>query len=167
MMLIQLHGEPGSGKTTLARALAPRVPAIHLDKDVLMTAIMKAGIPRELAGPASYATLWDLAGALLGQGHSVIADCPVYWPVIEENGRGLATRLHVPYVMIETRCDDACEIERRLANREALPTNPRTRHDWLALPGTREPSGHRLVLDGTRPVETLVAEALAYLRRAA
>ncbi|MCE7928504.1 MAG: AAA family ATPase [Dehalococcoidia bacterium] len=164
MMLVQMHGEPGSGKTTLARALAPRIPAIHVDKDVVMTGIMKARIPREVAGPASYETIWDLARSFLGQGYSVIVDSPAYWPIIEERGQGLAREVGVEYFLIETRCADNAEIERRLSTRDALPTNPRRRQDWLAAPGTREPSRQRLTLDTLQPVDALVETALDYLR---
>ncbi|MGE5595952.1 MAG: AAA family ATPase [Hyphomicrobiales bacterium] len=165
LLLVQMHGEPGSGKTTLARSLAGRLPAIHLDKDVLMSALLKARLPREVAGPASYEVLWDLAASLLGEGHSVIVDSPAYWPIIEARGRGAARGARARYAMIETRCDPA-EVERRLANRERLVSNPRERQDWLAMPGTREPSRERLVLDSARPVEALVEEALAYLQGA-
>ena len=163
MMLIQMHGEPGSGKTTLARALAPRVPAVHLDKDIVMTAMMKTRIPREVAGPASYEAIWDLSRSLLGQGHSVIVDSPVYWAIIEQRGRGLARALGVAYFMIETSCSDVAEIKRRLESREALATNPQQRHDWLATPGTSEPSRDRLTLDSSRPVGELVESALEYI----
>lgn len=162
-MLLQMHGEPGSGKTTLARALAPRIPAVHLDKDVVMSAIVRTRIPAEVAGPASYEATWDVAGSLLEQGHSVIVDCPAYWPVIEERGRGLARTHGAVYYLIETVCEDRGEIERRLLTREALLTNPRERIDWLSIPGTREPSRERLKLDTSQPVASLLESALAYL----
>lgn len=162
-VVVQMHGEPGSGKTTVARAIAPRIPAVHLDKDVLMSAIVRTRIPAEVAGPASYEATWDLAGSLLEQGLSVIVDCPAYWPVIEERGRGLARNHKAQYYLIETVCDDRSEIERRLATRDALLTNPRERIDWLSIPGTREPSRTRLTLDTSQPLGTLVECALAYL----
>jgi predicted kinase len=162
-VVVQMHGEPGSGKTTVARAIAPRIPAVHLDKDVLMSAIVRTRIPAEVAGPASYEVTWDLAESLLQQGHSVVVDCPAYWPVIEERGRGLARNHGAHYFMIETRCDDRSEIERRLATREALLTNPRERIDWLSIPGTREPSRARLTLDTSQPLGALIESALAYL----
>ena len=89
-ILVQMHGEPGSGKTTLATALAPRIPAIHIDKDVIMTAMIRSRLPREVAGPVSYETIWEFAGSLLSQGYSVIVDSPAYWPQIEGRGRGVA-----------------------------------------------------------------------------
>lgn len=164
LVLVQMHGDPGSGKTTLARELATHLPAIHLDKDVIGSAILKARIPREVAGPAAYEVLWDMARAVLGQGHSVIVDSPTFWPLIEQRGRGLARDTRVRYAMIETRCDDPAELERRLATRDPLPTNPRERHNWLAIPGTREPGRDRLVLDSRQPVAAMVDAALAYVR---
>lgn len=166
-MVVQMHGEPGSGKTTLARALAPRLPAVHLDKDVVMTAIMKTRIPREIAGPASYEALWDLGAELLTQGHSVIIDCPAYWPEIEQRGYATALGAGAAYHMIEVTCADTAEIERRLADRDSLESNPTGRHDWLGVPGTREPTRTRLVVDGARPVEELVDAALEYLQAGA
>lgn len=166
-ILVQMHGEPGSGKTTLARELAPRLPAVHLDKDIVMTALMKAFIPREVAGPASYEAIWGMSGSLLVQGHSVIVDSPAFWPEIEAKGRGLARDQGASYFMIETRCDDADEIDRRLACREAMASHPKERHDWLAIPGTREPSRERLVLDSRNTVVEMVDAALAYLRTGA
>lgn len=158
-----MHGEPGSGKTTLASVVAPRIPAIHLDKDVVMSAIMKTKIPRELAGPASYEVMRDVARSLLESGHSVILDSPCYWPIIEEKAKGLARATGSTYFMIETVCPDRAEIDRRLANREGLPTNPRERLDWLAAEGTREPTGARLTIDTSLPVEELVGVVLDYL----
>jgi predicted kinase len=162
--VIQMHGDPGSGKTTLSRALAPRVPAIHIDKDVVMTAMVHSRIPREVAGPLSYEIIWTFGRSLVEQGHSIIVDSPAFWPQVEGNGRSLASATGAIYAMIEVRCDDTAELDRRLATREALATNPSERHDWLAVPGTRQPTRERLVVDGQRPVSELVCTALAYLR---
>lgn len=162
MMILQMHGEPGSGKTTLAKALGPRIPAIHIDKDIIASAIMYIGIPKELAGPASYEVMWDLSKSLLAQGHSVIADSPAFWPIIEQTGHGLAREMGANYFMIETTCAAPDELDRRLATRERLLSNPELRYEGQR-PGTREPSRDRLILDSTRPIEEMVKTALEYL----
>lgn len=161
MMIVQMHGEPGSGKTTLAKALGPRIPAIHIDKDVIASAIMYMGIPKELAGPTSYEVMWDLAKSFLAQGYSVIADSPAFWPIIEQTGHGLARDMGAAYFMIETQCPES-ELDRRLATRERLVSNPEIRYEGTR-PGTREPSRARLILDSTRPVDELVELALEYI----
>ncbi len=163
MIVVQMHGEPGSGKTTLARALAPRIPATHVDKDLLMSAIMRSGVPRDIAGPTAYEVVWDLSASLLRQGHSVVIDSPAFWPIIEQRGEQIAEECGARYCMIETICSDHAEVERRLESREALPANPRQRVDWLAMPGTQAPIRPRLTLDTVRPIEELVDIALAYL----
>ncbi len=140
------------------------MPAIHIDKDVIMTAMIRSRLPREVAGPVSYETIWEFAGSLLGQGYSVIVDSPAYWPQIEGRGRGVARNGGADYAMIETRCADPAEVERRLATREALESNPTQRQDWLAIPGTRDPTRDRLVLDSLQPVDELVTAAIVYLR---
>ena len=68
LFVVQMHGEPGSGKTTLARALAPALPAIDLDKDVISSALIRSGIAQESQGPAAYESLREVARALLTQG---------------------------------------------------------------------------------------------------
>ena len=167
LYLVQMHGEPGSGKSTLARAIGRDLPAVVLDKDVISSAIIRSGQTLGSTGPAAYECLWALAGSLIEQGHSVVIDSPCYWSLIEERGKGLARRLGVRYAMVETVCTDRLEIDRRLATRRALESNPTARRDWLATPGTREPVTRRLTLDGTRPVDQLAAEAVAYVREAA
>ena len=77
-----------------------------------------------------------------------------------------ATRPHIELFRhhMEQRGLAPSTIDRRLATREGLLTNPTARQDWLAIPGTREPHRTRLVLDTTRPLDLLVDEALRYIR---
>ena len=70
-LLIVLAGLPGSGKTTLARALAARIGAVHLRIDTIEQALRRAGIAPEEEG---YAIAMALAGDQLGLGHRVIVD---------------------------------------------------------------------------------------------
>jgi predicted kinase len=161
-MLLQMHGEPGSGKTTLAAALAPLLPAIHLDKDIISSALMRGGIAAEVQGPGAYETLRSIAASLLAQGHSVLLDSPCYWPGIEETGRALAARFGVPWFMIECQAP-ATAVEQRLASRPRVESNPTRRGAGAGRPGMYTASCERLILDTTRPIGSLVAESLAYL----
>ena len=160
--LVQMHGEPGAGKSTLARELGRALGAVVLDKDVISTALLKAGLPRGIVGPPAYETIWDVGASLLDQGHSLIVDSPAYWPVIEERGRGLARRFGARYYMIDVKVSDAAVIEQRLAGRDPLDSNPTSRQDLP--PGAREPDCDRLILDGTQTVDDLARAAVGYVR---
>ena len=159
-----MHGDPGSGKSTLAREIGRRLPAIVIDKDTISSALLRSGVDRALVGPASYEAMRALAAELLEAGHSVVLDSPCGWPSIEENGRALAARFGVAWAMIETVCPDD-ELDRRLAVRSRLESQPVRREDWYARPGSARPGCERLTLDSMRPADEMADAAVAYLRR--
>lgn len=127
-MLIIFGGLPGSGKTTLARALAGRLAAVHLRVDTIEHVLMAAGATGDEIGPAGY----DIAGAVavdnLRLGHVVIADSVNPWPVTREAWRAVAAQASVAAVEVETVCSDSDEHRRRVETRTsdiagfALPT---------------------------------------------
>ncbi|MHB8376053.1 MAG: AAA family ATPase [Dehalococcoidia bacterium] len=165
LLVVQMHGEPGSGKSTLARALGPALHAVVLDKDIVKSALLRAGVNEALAGPASYEAYYGVAASLLRQGVSIVLDNPVYWPITLEKSRGLAMDAGARYALIECACPDRAELLRRLRTRDAMASQPREpldldKHPGAAVVTTREP---RLVLDTTRPLADLVQSAAAYI----
>ena len=162
-LLVQMHGVPGSGKSTLARALGAEMGALVVDKDLLASGAIRAGVPFAEAGKVAYEAIWLLLPSVLRQGFSVILDSPCFWPVIEETGRRVAGDAGARYLMIECACDDAGELDRRLSVRPRLESNPTVRGSGAGRPGMYSPSCERLVLDTTQPVEAVVHQAFAYV----
>jgi hypothetical protein len=73
-VLVILGGLPGGGKTSLARALAAQIGAVHLRIDSIEQALRDSGA---LLGPmdaAGYRIAYALAADNLRIGHTVIAD---------------------------------------------------------------------------------------------
>ena len=80
--MIVMSGLSGSGKTTIAKYIAPKINAIHLRSDAVRKHL--AGIPLDQSGDASlyrpemsektYQFLLDLGLLLINQGFSVILD---------------------------------------------------------------------------------------------
>ena len=163
LFVVQMHGEPGSGKSTLARAIGRELPAVVLDKDIISSAMLRSGQATGSTGPSSYLALYGLARSVVEQGYSVVIDSPCLWPSIEEHGRGIANATHARYAMIECVCP-ADVVERRLATRERLKSNPAARMTGPMSPGMRAPTCRRLILDSTRGVTDLAADAVAYIR---
>jgi len=159
-----MHGEPGSGKSTVARAIAPRIDAVVLDKDVIKAALLRAGIDEARAAAAAYEAYFAQAESIVELGHSLILDNPVFWPRVEQRWLALCERSTSPAVLIECVCADEAELRRRLATRDALESQPRSPLDLTRHPGSASTSFQpRLVLDTTRPLAEIVDDALAYV----
>ena len=150
-MLIVFGGLPGTGKTTISRALASRQAATYLRIDAIEQAIRAAGVLAGDVGPAGYGVANVLAEANLISGRTVVADCVN--PVAESRmaWRGVAARASVRLVEVEVICSDPAEHRRRVEGRTSdIPgLTPPTwqsvmRHDFQ--PWDRA----RLVLDTAR-----------------
>ena len=162
--LIVFSGLPGTGKTTVSRALAGRIGALHLRIDIIEQAMRNAGI--ETVGPAGYSVSYAVAGANLQLGHSVVADCVN--PIRESRAawRETADRAHVPLIEIELVCSDALEHRRRVDER--VPDIPGLSYpSWEGIARLHyEPwETDHLVLDTTILKQaSLIDEAEAYAR---
>jgi predicted kinase len=163
MLVVQMHGVPGSGKSTIARAIGPELGAIVLDKDVIKAALLRVGIVEQQAAVGGYEAYFDLATHLVRMGHSVILDNPVAWPTVEAKWRAIAQLAGSPPIMIECVCGDEDELARRLETRDALESQPRAPFVERRL-GAITMTCERLILDTTRPLDDCVDEALAYVR---
>ena len=101
-----MHGEPGSGKTTLARALASPLGAVVLEMDIVTAALIRTCVFVEPPGSAVYEVHYSLAADLLRQGLSVVLDNPVYRPFVEDRSQAVAREAGAAWVMIECVCSD-------------------------------------------------------------
>jgi predicted kinase len=69
-MLIVFGGLPGTGKTTVARALAQRLKAVHIRVDTIEQAVRSCDVLKADVGPAGYAAAmasWRIICALAGR----------------------------------------------------------------------------------------------------
>lgn len=144
-MLIIFGGLPGSGKTTIARALARELGAVHLRIDTIEQSIRASGMLRSEVGPAGYMVGYGIAEDNLTLGNIVVADSVNSLKVTRDAWLSVAARSGVPAVEIEIICSDRDEHRRRAETRVS------------DVPGLRKPSWEEIVARdyddwGQRPI---------------
>lgn len=179
LIFIQMSGVPGAGKSTLARALAPRIGAVVIDHDVTKSALLGADVPVEMAGRASYMVLDAVARHLLQQRQSVIFDSPCFYEELLQRGERLAQETGAAYRYIECRAEDLDELDRRLRTRVRMPSQlagvyaaptpgsgkSQTGAEYFRyqIANMKRPTSAYLTLDMLRPLPICLAEAIAYV----
>ena len=126
-MLIIFAGLPGIGKTTIARALARQLGAVHLRIDSIEQAI-RATRAAEPVDDAGYRVAHAVAEDNLRIGRTVIADSVNPLTLTRNAWLRVAARSGVQHVEVEVVCSDPQEHRRRVEARPpdipgfALPT---------------------------------------------
>ncbi len=138
-MLIVFSGLPGTGKTTIARALAAKLGATWLRIDAIEQALRQHGGESADIGAAGYLVAFSVAASNLEIGRLVVADCVNPVGESREGWRTTARRAGSAILEIEIICSDTVEHRRRVERRVAdipgfvLPTwKSVTDHDYAA-----------------------------------
>lgn len=120
MFLLQMAGVPGSGKSTLAEKIRRSTNSIILDRDVIKSSMLNAGIKDPLLTDTSYLIIFDLTEYYLNKGLDVIIDTSCYLEKTLEKGLKLSKKYGADYKYIECRVDNYAHIEKRIINRISL-----------------------------------------------
>jgi predicted kinase len=116
-VLIVFAGLPGTGKTTLARALSMQLEAMYLRIDTIEQALRSSGMLSGDVGPAGYLAAYALAAENLRLGRTVVADSVNPLAITRAAWREVAAPAAVPVVEVEVVCSDAGEHRRRIEAR--------------------------------------------------
>jgi len=171
-MIVILAGLPGTGKTTLARELAPRVSGRVLSKDEIRHAIF-------FGDEIEYSSLQDdfclrimmeTAGYLLDQqpGRSIFLDGRPFSRRYQlNNAIAAAASMHQPWRIFECICSEETAHLRLQKDAEfkAHPAGNRDYQLYLDVKSRYETILHpKTVIDTDQPLDTSVEQALAELR---
>lgn len=116
-MLIIFSGLPGSGKTTLARALAEQLNAVHIRIDTLEQAIRDSGMLANDIGPAGYFAAYGVVKDNLRLGRDVIADSVNALDLTRNAWHDIAQQAATNWIDIEVICSDPLEHQHRIKTR--------------------------------------------------
>lgn len=116
-MIIAMKGHPGTGKTTIAEAIATSLHCPLLDKDDIRDATLSLSLSSSLLNDFSYDALWRVASTQIRLGLNVVVDSP------------LSRRQHLDHILpiarnhrvliVECRPSDHAEWRHRLELRGA------------------------------------------------
>lgn len=171
MLLVALKGMPGSGKSTLGRAISKRLGWPIIDKDDVKDLI--DGHSND-SGTLSYTVMFNITRRQLQQGLSVICDSPLTYVGLYEQARQAARKAGAKLVVLECVCTDEGEWRRRVEARGELGLPAHHMSNWEKLQAYREAvegktdyaiAEERLVMDTCRPFEELMEEAVGWLTR--
>lgn len=116
-MLVVLGGLPGTGKTTLGKALAVKRSAAYVRVDEIEHALTRHAKLGPDIGAAGYVVAFAVAASNLGLGNLVIADSVNPVPESRQGWRDVAHAAAARLIEIEIICSNAAEHRRRVEAR--------------------------------------------------
>jgi predicted kinase len=167
--LLLLKGHPATGKSTLARALARRLAWPLVDKDAIKDHTYQLPQGNVLA----YEIMWEVVRHQLEIGLSVVVDSPLSYPLAYATGQALAEEFAARLLIVETQLHET-DWRQRLEERLQQPPTHRVAGwadmqklllDYNASWAYAVDAGHHLIVDTSRPPETLVQSIVDHLQQ--
>lgn len=114
---VVMRGYPGTGKSTIARAIAAALHAPLIDRDILRQKAVDIFGDLPQVGHFSYELMFALAAEQLELGLSVVVDTPLTYRTTYEQAQELARTFSTPILVVHCQCPPEVQ-KRRLEERK-------------------------------------------------
>lgn len=170
-MIVMLAGLPGTGKSTLANALAERLHSVILNKDSIRAALFPAPLIEYSTEQDDFCMriMLEVAGYLLPRDPAltIFVDGRVFAKNYQiADVRNAAERLHTAFCVIECVCSEEVA-QKRLQQDVNAGTHPARNRDFLLYQRLRESMEPvpepKLVMDTGQGLDECVDRAVAFV----
>src|SRR5437660_12336046 len=117
MTLSVMRGYPGTGKSTIARAISTALHAPLIDRDILRQKAVDIFGDLPQVGRFSYELMFALAEEQLSLGLSVVVDTPLTYRTTYEQSKKLAKTFQTQMLVVHCQCPPDVQ-KRRLEGRK-------------------------------------------------
>jgi len=159
---IVMRGYPGTGKSTIARAIATALHAPLIDRDIIrQTAVDIFGdLPK--VGHFSYELMFAITREQLRLGLSVVVDTPLTYHTTYEQSKELARTFHTLMLVVHCVCPPEVQ-KRRLEGRKGKVSEFQITswEDWEQWKTRYEEfDDHGCVIDTSHPLDESLAKVM-------
>jgi predicted kinase len=116
---VLMRGYPGTGKSTIARAIAAALHAPLIDRDILRQKAVDIFGDHPQVGRFSYEVMFALTKEQLMLGLSVVVDTPLTYHTTYQQAKNLARAFSTPLLVVHCQCPPALQ-KRRLEERQGF-----------------------------------------------
>ncbi|MEW6722506.1 MAG: AAA family ATPase [Candidatus Micrarchaeota archaeon] len=160
-MLIIVCGLPGSGKTTLARALARNLGGVHVSSDLTRKRLFPKPAYSEDEKARVYGEMASECEKALREGRDVIVDATFHKKAVRERFLAMDAKVFTILCILPEG-----NVEERLARRKRGGPSDADFGVYLKMRGEWERlETPHLALDTSTPLRRQVAEAMAHIGR--
>jgi len=157
-----MRGYPGTGKSTIARAIAAALHAPLIDRDIIrQTAVDIFGNLPDV-GRFSYELMFALTREQLRLGLSVVIDTPLTYHITYEQAKEMACIFSTPLLVVHCQCPPEVQ-KRRLEGRkgEVSKFQITSWEEWLRWkPRYEEFEDRGCIIDTSNPLDDSLAKVM-------
>jgi len=172
MFFIQMSGIPGTGKSTLAKAISENFDIVIVDHDTTKTALLEkldSHLSNKILGQVSYHLDWEFIESLLIQNKNIIFDSPCLYSEIVEKGMDLARKYGYTYKYIECINENFMEVEERLSSRKSKLSQISKYKSYdifvQALNGSKRPNDDNyIIVNSSKKIESYLSDVMDYIQ---